>query len=60
MYLVNIERKNYNMRREYNKPLIHINEIHEKDIILALDISSSPMNWTAEDENESGYKEFEW
>ena len=48
------------MRREYNKPLIHINEIHEKDIILALDISSSPMNWTAEDENESGYKEFEW
>ena len=48
------------MKKDYNKPLILINEISGKDKILALDISSSPLNWTNENDNDSGFKEFEW
>ena len=47
------------MKKDYTKPLLEIKEYEMTKTITALTISSSPMNWTAED-NESGYKEFEW
>ena len=49
------------MKKGYNMPLIKINEINEKEDILALEVSSTnPLGWEKENDTESGYKEFEW
>ena len=49
------------MKKDYNKPLIIINEINGKDKILALSVTDgSTITWTPENPNEAGYKEFEW
>ena len=49
------------MKKDYKKPLIKINEINEKEDILALEVSSTnPLAWVKGNDTESGYKEFEW
>ena len=49
------------MKTGYNKPLIKINEINEKEDILALEVSSTnQLGWVKQIDTESGYKEFEW
>ena len=49
------------MRKDYNKPLIKINEINERESILALNVSGNdPLSWEKGNDTESGYKEFEW
>ena len=49
------------MKKDYNRPLITINEINEKEKISALSVTDgSTVTWTPENPNENGYKEFEW
>lgn len=48
------------MKRDYNKPLIEVRECDTNTKFAALDVSTSPMNWTDDGTNNGGYKEFEW
>ena len=49
------------MRKDYNKPLIIINEINGKERFLALSVTDgSIITWTPENDDGAGYKEFEW